>query len=157
MTWPIALFAAFEGMWKGIFTGKRLSDYIGNGKHDYMQARRIINGMDRASEIAGIAMNFRAALISAKVRIPPLPPSVAPVAGMEYEQFCAWLVKAINEDANVRGALIAAVFPDEPEAADPMNAPHDEYGPEEGEYAPEQTAFMPAEDAFNDPPDSRYG
>lgn len=59
MTWPIALRAAFEGMIKGIFTGKKLADYIGNGKVDYIGARRIINGTDRAKLVAGYAHSFR--------------------------------------------------------------------------------------------------
>ena len=156
MTWPIALYAAFEGMWKGIFTGKRLSDYIGNGKRDYMQARRIINGMDRAAEIASIATKFLRALEAANVRIPPIPKP--DVAAFTYEQFCEWLVKAINEDPNVRGALIAAVFPDEPEAVepDPMDEPHDEWGPQEGEYG-EQTAAYEKMAYATDEPDERYG
>lgn len=130
MTWPIALFAAFEGMWKGVFTGKRLTDYVGFGRRDYMQARRIINGMDRAGEIASIAEKFLRALNAAsetpEIREPPIP-DVKPV--VTYEQFREWLLKAINEDADVRGSLIAAVFPEDGEMGDdPNDAPHDEYG-----------------------------
>ena len=44
------------GMRKGLFTGKKLSDYISRGGGcDYKQARRIINGLDRASLIADYA------------------------------------------------------------------------------------------------------
>jgi predicted chitinase len=50
------------GMEKGLFTGKKLSDYINDNKCDYVQARRIINGMDRARLIAGYAEFFEAAL-----------------------------------------------------------------------------------------------
>lgn len=59
MTWPIALRAAFEGMIKGMFTGKKLADYIGNGRVDYVGARRIINGTDKAKLIAGYAKAYR--------------------------------------------------------------------------------------------------
>lgn len=62
LTWPIALRAAFEGMIKGMFTGKKLADYIGGGKVDYVSARRIINGSDRAKLVAGYARSFRDAL-----------------------------------------------------------------------------------------------
>lgn len=62
MTWPIALRAAFEGMIKGVFTGKALSDYIRPGRVDYVGARRIINGADRAKLIAGYARAFQDAL-----------------------------------------------------------------------------------------------
>lgn len=59
MTWPIALRAAFEGMIKGMFTGKKLADYIGGGRCDYVNARRIINGTDRAKLVAHYARAFR--------------------------------------------------------------------------------------------------
>lgn len=62
MSWPIALHAAFEGMTKGMFTGKKLSDYIADGRADYVGARRIINGADQAKVIAGFAHAFRDAL-----------------------------------------------------------------------------------------------
>lgn len=51
------------GMETGAFTGKKLADYLGN---DYRNARRIINGMDRADLIAGYAASFEAALIVGK-------------------------------------------------------------------------------------------
>lgn len=63
MTWPIALYALFEGMLRGMFTGRKLSDYIRtNGWHDYLNARRIVNGMDKAAKIAGHAEDFLKAL-----------------------------------------------------------------------------------------------
>jgi len=43
------------GMRKGLFTGKKLADYIGPGKCDYRNARQIINGLDQADRIAGYA------------------------------------------------------------------------------------------------------
>jgi hypothetical protein len=52
LQWPNALHAAFYGMAAGIYTGKRLADYIGHGRRDYVNARRIINGTDRAQDIA---------------------------------------------------------------------------------------------------------
>ena len=50
------------GMREGWFTGKKLSDYIKNGKVDYVGARRIINGTDKAQLIAGYAKQFESAL-----------------------------------------------------------------------------------------------
>jgi len=46
------------GMHKGLFTGKKLSDYINNTKTDYFNARRIINGTDRAKDIKGFAVKL---------------------------------------------------------------------------------------------------
>jgi putative chitinase len=51
-----------EGMREGWFTGKKLSDYIAGARVDYRNARRIINGLDRADEIAELARDFEAAL-----------------------------------------------------------------------------------------------
>ncbi len=52
---------AVIGMRDGIFTGKRLSDYFGSGT-DWVNARRIINGVDRAQEIGRYALAFHAAI-----------------------------------------------------------------------------------------------
>lgn len=43
------------GSEEGIFTGKKLSNYISDSKKDYTNARRVINGIDKASTIAGYA------------------------------------------------------------------------------------------------------
>jgi predicted chitinase len=57
-----AAFIMFQGMKDGWFTGKGFDDYLGYGKSDYRNARRIINGTDKAAEIARYAEMFRAAL-----------------------------------------------------------------------------------------------
>lgn len=53
-----------KGMETGAFTGKRLSDYItGRGTREgFVGARRIINGTDKAADIAGYAERFQDAL-----------------------------------------------------------------------------------------------
>lgn len=63
----IALFILFEGMTrgrssKGDFTGKSLEDYFNNDKTDWLGARRIINGTDKAKQIAEISQRFYDAL-----------------------------------------------------------------------------------------------
>lgn len=45
------------GMKQGTFTGKKLSDYIGNGKADLYNARRIVNSTESAELIANKAKN----------------------------------------------------------------------------------------------------
>lgn len=61
---------AFEimtrGMHEGLFTGKKLKDYIDGGKTDYVQARRIINRLDKAKEIAAYAQEFEGILRDAE-------------------------------------------------------------------------------------------
>lgn len=64
MTWPIALNALFDGMIRGLFTGKKLSDFFNASKTDWINARRIINGTDKAHEIASIAKQFHADLLA---------------------------------------------------------------------------------------------
>lgn len=58
-----------EGMRLGTFTGKKLDDYPG----DFVGARRIVNGTDRAALIAGYAREFEAALAWAGAE-PPVRP-----------------------------------------------------------------------------------
>lgn len=51
-----------DGMRLGTFTGKKLSDYITLAKSDFVGARRIINGTDKAASIAAIARDYDASL-----------------------------------------------------------------------------------------------
>lgn len=58
----------FYGMLKGSFTGKKYSDYFSldeSGKilkDDWVNARRIINGLDKANLVAGYARRYYAAI-----------------------------------------------------------------------------------------------
>lgn len=61
----IAAQIMFEGMIRGMFTGKKLADYFNVKGTDWINARRIINGTDRAETIAGIAKQFYADLVAA--------------------------------------------------------------------------------------------
>jgi putative chitinase len=58
----IAYRIASNGMLRGRFTGKRLGDYINAGTCDYINARRIINGTDRAATVAQYARAIERAL-----------------------------------------------------------------------------------------------
>ncbi len=53
-----AVFILVYGMRKGVFTGKKLSDYINDDKIDYEGARRIVNGTDKKKHIAGLAAKY---------------------------------------------------------------------------------------------------
>ncbi len=46
------------GMVNGSFTGKKLSNYFNDDGYDFLNARKIINGMDAAAEIANSAKIF---------------------------------------------------------------------------------------------------
>ncbi|MEL4896427.1 hypothetical protein [Crocosphaera sp. Alani8] len=56
----------FYGMFNGIFTGKALKNYIGDPDKgqivDYYHARKVINGLDKASLIENYAKEFEEAL-----------------------------------------------------------------------------------------------
>lgn len=54
-----------RGMMLGTFTGKKLPDYVTLGKADFKNARRVVNGVDRAGHIANLANNYEAALNAA--------------------------------------------------------------------------------------------
>lgn len=54
-----------DGMVNGRFTGKKLADYFTATKTDWVNARRIINGLDRAADIAAYAKKFLAAIEAA--------------------------------------------------------------------------------------------
>ena len=58
----ISVHILIRGMRDAWFTGVGLGNYISGGKVDYVNARRIVNGMDRAYEIADLARTFENAL-----------------------------------------------------------------------------------------------
>jgi putative chitinase len=58
----VAAFILFEGMIRGSFTGKKLADYFNAELGDGVEARRIINGTDKADDISLIGLGFLAAL-----------------------------------------------------------------------------------------------
>ncbi len=51
-----------RGATEGWFTGRKLEDYLTVVPPDYSAARRVINGLDRALQIAGYARSFEVAL-----------------------------------------------------------------------------------------------
>ncbi|HET6670709.1 MAG TPA: glycoside hydrolase family 19 protein [Pyrinomonadaceae bacterium] len=62
----VAYQIAIQGMKDGWFTGKKLSQFIKDGQSpDYEDARTIINGHDKAANIADIARRFNEVLVGA--------------------------------------------------------------------------------------------
>jgi hypothetical protein len=54
-----ALFILVHGFKTGAFTTKKITDYINTEEEpDFYNARKCINGLDKAEEIADIAENF---------------------------------------------------------------------------------------------------
>lgn len=64
----------FLGMTEGWFTGHELADYFNEDETDWTNARRIVNGVDKAQTIAGYARSFHAALLAADRPGMPAPP-----------------------------------------------------------------------------------
>jgi predicted chitinase len=62
METPVAAKVMFFGMTTGAFTGKKLADYFSKTKADWVSARRIINGTDKANLIAGYGQQYYAAI-----------------------------------------------------------------------------------------------
>ncbi len=67
----VAVRVLVVGMVRGLFTGKTLDDYIGPSEWDFVGARRIVNGTDRAEKIAGYAEAFRRALVAGREKTVP--------------------------------------------------------------------------------------
>jgi predicted chitinase len=55
----VALFVLVHGFKFGTFTGYAMSDFIDLGRENFYQARKIINGLDRADHIAAIAQDWK--------------------------------------------------------------------------------------------------
>jgi len=53
-----AVVILIKGMQTGLFSGKKLDDYINDRKNDLYGARRIVNGKDRAKKIEIIAKRY---------------------------------------------------------------------------------------------------
>src|SRR5690606_13919665 len=74
----------FEGMLRGLFTGKKLADYIDGIEADFVEDRHVVNGTDEAHRIAGYAKSFVVALKAANYSALPSQPPVQtppPVSG----------------------------------------------------------------------------
>jgi putative chitinase len=59
----IATKILIHGMTAGWFTGAELEDYFNDQREDWINARRIVNGLDRANLVAGYAKTYFEALI----------------------------------------------------------------------------------------------
>ena len=53
-----SLFILVHGFKTGTFTGRKIEDYINRSKVDFVNARRVINGRDKAYEIAALADKY---------------------------------------------------------------------------------------------------
>ena len=93
----IAAEVMYAGMRDGDFTGKKLSDYFSATVNDPVNARRIINGTDKAQTIAGYHEKFLAAFKDSSISAPsPEVPKKEYVTRAEFNALLANLSTAIN-------------------------------------------------------------
>lgn len=81
-----------RGMQEGWFTGKKLSE-----AGDFLEARRIVNGTDKAGQIATYANGFLSALEAAQAASPPPKPATppAPETPVRAPRKGGWLILAV--------------------------------------------------------------
>ncbi|HCL66401.1 MAG TPA: hypothetical protein DIC56_16495 [Rhizobium sp.] len=63
MEMDVAVEILITGMGQGLFTGVRLTDVFNREREDWIGARRIVNGTDRAEQIAGYGQAFLNAIM----------------------------------------------------------------------------------------------
>ena len=51
----LSVFVIVDGMMHGVYTGRRLDQFVNNQKQDFFNARQVVNGHDRADKIAAQA------------------------------------------------------------------------------------------------------
>ena len=77
----IAAKVIYLGMTEGIFTHRKLADYFTAQTSDWYNARRIVNGLDMATKIAGYGTSFYTAILRAEAAAPPV--AAAPPAPLK--------------------------------------------------------------------------
>jgi putative chitinase len=92
----------FDGMRAGWFTGRRLDQYFNDNVDDPLNARRIVNGTDRAQLIEGHHRHFLRALQDAGWGRAAIPVSdAAPAGGAEKPAQRHWLAVLIDAIAGL--------------------------------------------------------
>lgn len=114
LEWEYAIPALFVGMETGLYTGKDLNDYIDDfdepddeDLREFIAARRIVNGTDKARQIGEIALKFEGALTLAGY---PLKPKVTPVPAPPPDRTKSKLKPAGVVAAIIILAALAAAF-----------------------------------------------
>lgn len=89
----IAAHILYVGMEQGWFTTHDLHDHINERQRDYWNARRIVNGTDKAGAIADYAIRFEAALDAADAA--PSQPTSKPDVSLDDTE-AHWLVRLVK-------------------------------------------------------------
>lgn len=73
----VAAVALVVGCMQGWWTGKKLTDYVTLQKSDFVGARRVVNGTDKARAIAEVARDYDDALLTEGYGVTQVSPPVA--------------------------------------------------------------------------------
>lgn len=86
-----------HGSMQGWFTGRKIGDYITLHKSDFVNARRVINGNDKAKQIAKLAVAYDALLLAEGYGNEiPRTPEFDVIHPDPAEQPVNWIVKLIS-------------------------------------------------------------
>jgi predicted chitinase len=86
----------YTGMFEGWFTKYCLGDYIYNDHCDYRNARRIVNGLDKATQIKRYAEQFESAIVAAELAVPVPEPEPTPEPTPEPDAKSPWWITVIQ-------------------------------------------------------------
>lgn len=102
-----------RGCMEGWFTGKKLGDYINPAKTDYVNARRVINGTDKAQMIAGYAVKFEEALRHVPDTLPKPPDNpikIEPAEPIKDKDMDVWVPEVEPKKGNSAVLIITAII-----------------------------------------------
>ncbi|MGX1096500.1 glycoside hydrolase family 19 protein [Amorphus sp. MBR-141] len=107
----------FDGMLDGWFTGKDLDDYIDDvdesddeDLREFVNARRIVNGTNRQTEIGKLALVFERALRAAGYGAPVVQPDPAPVPPLPDVEPADAAPSASGGSRSLLQALLSAIL-----------------------------------------------
>lgn len=83
-----------DGMLEGKFTGHRLDKYVALSKSDFVGARKVVNGTDRAKDIADLARQYDAALLADGYGVDDAPVVDKPESAVKSKRLWTWLTAA---------------------------------------------------------------
>jgi hypothetical protein len=103
---PTAYKVMSYGMRNGSFTSYKLGDFITDTSSDYVNARKIVNGLDQADSIADAAVKFEAELKAALGSSSTVPAVAAPVISPEGGTYTDGQQATVTLTSATEGATI---------------------------------------------------
>lgn len=94
-----------KGMTGGWFTGKKLADFT-----NYQDMRRVVNGTDKASAIAGYAKTFEEALGTSTASVSPAPSQPAPEPGKPATEAETGRKPPSIQTVSLAGIILAIIY-----------------------------------------------